>query len=59
MLHVYKNTSDLKKFKDFCENLGESRGIDNIPAPELNSVLCALAMKVKSKDSKEYQPNSL
>ena len=37
----YKDTSDMKKFKDFCENIGESRIIDGIPAPELNSLSCA------------------
>ena len=55
----YKDTSDMKKFKDFCENIGESRDIDDIPAPELNSLLCAFFMKVKRKDGKEYEPSSL
>ena len=49
----------MKKFKDFCENIGESRDIDDIPAPELNSLLCAFFVKVKRKDGKEYEPGSL
>ena len=51
----YKDTSDMRKCKDFCENLDESRDIDNIPAPELNSILCAFFMKVKRKDSNTNQ----
>ena len=43
----------MKKFKDFCENISESRDIDDIPAPKLNSVLCAFFTKVKRKDGKE------
>ena len=49
----------MKKFKDFCENISESRDIDDIPAPKLNSVLCAFFTKVKRKDGKEYEPGSL
>ena len=35
----YKDTCDMKKLKDFCENISESRNIDDIPAPELNCLL--------------------
>ena len=57
-----KNTqykSDLKAWKKFCESQKESRAIENIPANELDLLLCKFFISVRKQNGTEYEPGTL
>ena len=55
----YKESSDLKRLKNFFSEAGESREILNIPLEKLNTLLANFFMKAKRLDGKLYEPDSL
>ena len=55
----YKTKSDLNAWKKFCESLKESRAIENIPANELDLLLCKVSLSVRKQNSTEYEPGTL
>ena len=65
---VYKETSDYNRFKAFLKEIGKDfyGNIEDIPAKELDEILCQFLMKGKKfnkttgkYDGGEYQPDSL
>ena len=56
---VYKDHTETKRLKKFCESVGENRELENIPPVELNKILCSFFMTAERKDGKEYEPGSL
>ena len=55
---VKKTEYDLNVWKRFLE-IGEERNIEDIPAAELNILICRFMMDMKKKDGGEYVPATL
>ena len=45
-----KTKTDLNVWKRWCESVKETRAIEEIPAKELNNLLCHLFVKVKKRN---------
>ena len=56
---IKKTSYDINVWKRFCSSIGEARELENIPAANLNVLLCKFFMDVKKKDGGEYEPASL
>ena len=54
-----KTQSDMKAWKRFCLQEDENRELSDIPADELNLLLCKFFKTVKKLDDTEYEPVSL
>ena len=54
-----KTQSDMKAWKWFCLQQDENRELCDIPADELNLLLCKFFKTVKKLDGTEYEPVSL
>lgn len=53
---IKKTEYDLNVWKMFFRNKGEEREIEDIPAEELNILICRDMMKIKKKDGSAYEP---
>ncbi|KAK3741542.1 hypothetical protein QZH41_002926 [Actinostola sp. cb2023] len=69
-IHKYirgqQQTSTLKKTKydmnflqRFLDKRGEKRSIKNIPAAELDSLLCSFYIQAKKQDNTDYEPDTI
>ena len=54
-----KTKSDLNVWYNWCRSVGEARPIEDIPPTELNKLLAHFFTKVKKRDGKSYEPDSL
>ncbi|KAK3728340.1 hypothetical protein QZH41_002174 [Actinostola sp. cb2023] len=54
-----KTDYDIGIWKKFCSSNNENREIEEIPAVEMNVLLCRFFMNVKKKNGGEYEPSSL
>ena len=54
-----KTAYDINVWKRFCSSIEEVRELENIPAGDLNILLCKFFMDVKKKDGGVYEPASL
>ena len=55
----YKTRSDLNAWKKFCGSLKECRALENIPANELDLLLCKFFISVRKQNGTEYEPGTL
>ena len=53
---IKKTEYDLNVWKMFFRNKGEEREIEDIPAEELNILICRDMMEIKKKDGSTYKP---
>ena len=56
---VSKDKTDENRFNTFCRTLGEQRKIEDIPAVELDRILCKFFMSAKTLKGELYEPDSL
>ena len=56
---VYKDRTDMNKLTAFLATHNENREIRDIPAKQLNSLLCSFFMTVRRNDGKKYEPDTL
>lgn len=56
---VKKTEYDLHVWKRFFLEVGEARKIEDIPADELNILICRFMMEIKKKDGGAYEPATL
>lgn len=56
---IKKTEYDLNVWKMFFRNKGEEREIEDIPAEELNILICRFMMEIKKKDGSAYKPATL
>ena len=56
---VKKTEYDLHVWKRFFLEVGEARKIEEIPADELNILICQFLMVIKKKDGGSYEPATL
>ena len=56
---VKKTDYDLNVWKRFFLEVGETREIEDIPADELNLLICHFMMEKKKKDGGAYEPGTL
>lgn len=56
---VKKTENDLNVWKRFFLEVGEERNIEDIPAHELNILICRFMMDMKKKDGGVYEPATL
>ena len=56
---VKKTDYDLNVWKRFFLEVGETREIEDIPADELNLLICRFMMEKKKKDGGAYEPGTL
>ena len=56
---VKKTEYDLNVWKRFFRNKGEEREIEDIPAEELNILICRFMMEIKKKDGSAYEAATL
>lgn len=56
---VKKTDYDLNVWKRFFLEVGETREIEDIPADELNLLICRFIMEKKKKDGGAYEPGTL
>ena len=56
---VEKTEYDLPVWKRFFLEVGEARKIEEIPAEELNILICQFLMEIKKKDGGSYEPATL
>lgn len=56
---VKKTEYDLNVRKRFFRNKGEEREISDIPAEELNILICPFMIEIKKKDGGAYEPATL
>ena len=56
---VKKPEYDLHVWKRFFLEVGEARNIEEIPADELNILICQFLMVIKKKDGGSYEPATL
>ena len=56
---IKKTEYDLNVWKMFFRNKGEEREIEDIPAEELNILICRFMMEIKKKDGSTYKPATL
>ena len=56
---VYKDRTDMNKLTAFLATHNENREIQDIPAKQLDSLLCSFFMTVRRNDGKEYEPDTL
>ena len=54
-----KTTNDMRIMNTFLREQGEERNIEEIPPPELNSLLSKFLLCVKRQDGEEYEPNTI
>ncbi|KAK3755461.1 hypothetical protein QZH41_020515 [Actinostola sp. cb2023] len=54
-----KTDYDIGIWKKLCSSNNENREIEEIPAVEMNVLLCRFFMNVKKKNGGEYEPSSL
>lgn len=54
-----KTAYDMNIWKRFCSTIGETRELENIPATDLNVLLCRFYINIKKKDGGVYEPSSL
>ena len=54
-----KTEYDLHVWKRFFLEVGEARKIEDIPADELNILICRFMMEIKKKDGGAYEPATL
>ena len=55
----YKTRSDLNAGNKFCGSLKECRAMENIPANELDLLLCKFFISVRKQNGTEYEPGTL
>ncbi|XP_031552308.1 zinc finger MYM-type protein 3-like [Actinia tenebrosa] len=55
----YKSKSDMKAWQRFCQSIGESRKMEDIPESELNTLLCKFFISIRKQDGGEYEPGSI
>ena len=56
---VKKREYDLHVWKRLFLKLGEARKLEEIPADELNILICQFLMEIKKKDGGSYEPATL
>ena len=56
---VKKTRYDLNVFQRFLNECGERRQLTEIPADELDSLLCNFHITAKKKDDTEYEPDTM
>ena len=56
---VKKREYDLNVWKRLFLKLGEARKLEEIPADELNILICQFLMEIKKKDGGSYEPATL
>ena len=56
---VKKTEYDLHVWKRFFLEVGEARKIEEIPADELNILICQFLIVIKKKDGGSYEPATL
>ena len=56
---VKKSEYDLHVCKRFFLEVGEARKIEEIPADELNILICQFLIEIKKKDGGSYEPATL
>ena len=56
---VYGNNYAISTFNRYCRSILEIRLMENIPAPELNVVLCKFFMEIRKVNGNQFDPNSL
>ena len=56
---VKKTESDMKQWIRWCASVGEKRSILDIPSGDLDKLLKHFYVKVRSKDHKEYEPETI
>lgn len=56
---VKKTTYDINVWSRFCGTIKEERNLEEIPATELNVLLCRFFMTITKKDGSVYEPVSL
>ena len=54
-----KTVSDMKLFNQFLLHKQDSRNVENIPAHDLNNLICEFLLGVTKKDGSEYEPTTL
>jgi len=54
-----KTKTDLNVWKRWCESVKETRAIEEIPAEELNSLLCHFFAKVRKLNGEDFEPGTL
>ena len=54
-----KTKTDLNVWKRWCESVKETRAIEEIPAEELNSLLCHFFVKVRKLNGEDFEPGTL
>ncbi len=54
-----KTNYDLNVWNRYCETVNEVRKLNEIPANELNLLLCRFFMTITKKDGSMYEPSSL
>jgi len=54
---INKTKYDMNVLKRFLQEAGEKRDIENIPPPELDSLLSNFYIKAKKKDNTLYEPS--
>ena len=54
-----KTEYDLNVWKRLLRSKGEEREIEDIPADELNILICRFMMEIKKKDGDAYEPATL
>lgn len=56
---VNKTKYDINVWKRFLSDRNERRQIEDIPASELNMLVCRFFMEIRKKDGEAYEPTSL
>ena len=55
----YKDTSDYNIFVRFCSTINEKRPIEEIPAEDLDNILCQFFINAKNRKGTDYEPDTL
>jgi len=56
---INKTRYDMNVLKCFLQEAGEKRDIENIPLPQLDSLLSNFYIEVKNKDNTLYEPDTM
>lgn len=54
-----KTINDVRLFKTYLINTGETKEIENLTAAELNEKCCTFLLSIRKKDGNEYEPSTL
>ena len=54
-----KTTTDMNTFSRYVKTIGMSESVENLPASELDHLLCKFFMNIRKKNGEEYEPDTI